>query len=64
MLTAAPLTNPLSTPAQRLPLWDSIGRVLSRLAPWLQRQKQDSLETLIVRSIEQAFAEFAKEMGR
>lgn len=53
-----------SAAAQRSRWRDSIGRALLRLIPRLPRQKPESLEMIVARSIDQAFAEFAKEMSR
>ncbi len=43
---------------------DSIMRALQRLIRGLRRPKRESLEMIFARSIDQAFDEFAKEMGR
>jgi hypothetical protein len=63
MPTATPIPNVLSAAPQRFQPNDSIGRMLLRLIPGLRRQKRESLKTIVARSIDQAFAEFAKEMG-
>jgi hypothetical protein len=63
MPTAILIPNKLSESAQRSQRSDSIGWLLRRLIPELRRQKRESLEMIIARSIDQAFAEFAKEMG-
>ncbi len=56
--------NTLSALAPKSQTRDSIGRLLLRLIRGRRRQKRESLEMLVARSIEQAFVEFAKEMGR
>jgi len=42
---------------------DSIGGLLLRMIRRLRLQKPESLEMIVARSIEQAFDEFAREMG-
>ncbi len=64
MLTTTVVPDTLSAAAQKFRWRGLIGRALLRLIPALQRQKRESLETIVARSIERAFAEFAKEMGR
>jgi len=64
MANATLIPNVPSTAAQRFQIRDSIGRMLLRLIPGLRRQKRESLESIVARSIDQAFADFAKEMGR
>jgi hypothetical protein len=64
MPTTTLIPNRVSTPAQSSQIGDSIWRALVRLIRGLRRQKRESLEMIVARSIDQAFAEFAKEMGR
>jgi hypothetical protein len=64
MPTESLIPNLLSVAAQRSRRRDSIGRVLLRLVSGLRHQNRESLETIVARSIDQAFAEFAREMGR
>jgi hypothetical protein len=64
MPTTTVVPNTLSAAAEKFRWRDLIGRALLRLIPAIQRQKRESLEIIVARSIDRAFAEFAKEMGR
>jgi hypothetical protein len=58
------VSSTLSAATQKFRWRDLIAQALLRLIPAIRRQKRESLEMIVARSIDRAFAEFAKEMGR